>query len=159
MSILPLLSSPFMNDKLIYHTTILLNNSQGGSAFWLSYLVRTVIGEEPNTAFRNSLFWPEFLFHRRRNVWLSNPNSGLEISSGSQHVFVDWLPTYCTRLFPSTSDWFEISWCIHSWHPLCPHNKDTGLFISSLLRNRTRFHQQWQVAKKNVNSFYSFRST
>ena len=28
-----------MNDKLIYHTTILLNNSQGGNAFWLSYLV------------------------------------------------------------------------------------------------------------------------
>ena len=56
-------------------------------------------------------------------------------------------------------DWFEISWCIHSWHPLCPHNKDTGLFISSLLKNRTRFHQQWQVAKKYVNSFYSFRST
>ena len=39
-------------------------------------------------------------------------------------------------------DWFEISWCIHSWHPLCPHNKDTGLFISSLLKNRMRFHQQ-----------------
>ena len=28
-----------MNDKLIYHTTILFNNSQGGNAFWLSYLV------------------------------------------------------------------------------------------------------------------------
>ena len=38
--------------------------------------------------------------------------------------------------------WVEISWCIRSWHPLCPHSKDTGLFISSLLRNRTRFHQQ-----------------
>ena len=55
--------------------------------------------------------------------------------------------------------WVEISWCIRSWHPLCPHSKDTGLFISYLLRNRTRFHQQWQVAKKYLNSFYSFRST
>ena len=78
MSILPLLSSPFMNDKLIYRTTILLNNSQGGNAFWPSYLVWTVIGEEPNTAFRNSLFWPEVLFHRHRNEWLSNPTVDLE---------------------------------------------------------------------------------
>ena len=78
MSILPLLSSPFMNDKLIYHTTILLNNSQGGNAFWLSYLDWTVIGEESNTAFRNSLFWPEVFFHRHRNEWLSNPTVDLK---------------------------------------------------------------------------------
>lgn len=44
-------------------------------------------------------------------------------------------------------DWVEMSCCKHSWHPLCPHNRDTGLFISSLLRGKTRFHQKWLEGK------------